>query len=538
MKLNILLVDDEPKVLRGLRAIIERSGEEWNIVGECRNGAEALEFMSENCPDVVITDIKMPCMSGLELVEKAKALSQDLKFIILSGYPDFKYAQQAIRLETVDYILKPPDYRDILKSIKKVEEQKIENEKKLKEEEELKDFKKSSMQIIKDKIFNEMLYKPKFSTAHHDRLKANEYSMFLERFALFIIRIDSFSFSIFDLTDDSQRRLEKFRECLQEVIYKRGGCIADFFDGTYCCFMNVDNESPVYLRGFAKDLQNELQRVCKDSVTIGISRAYKGPHMVNRAFNECLYILRNKVFHERSSIIYIDEVKMDKSAEGYPFELERRYIELLRYGDREKSIETLHKIIKRIVSISGHDPVVFKSRILEFLIAVSRELNEGGLSPHIQPDMVQDGRILNKLNSIDNIDDMEVLLNEYTQSMVGYFEMKNKPSCRRIINEIKNYIHNNYFNDISLRGIARQFFMNESYLSDLFKRETGISFISYLTKERVEKAKALLNQPDLKIYDISEMVGYKNPRYFNNVFKKHTGMTPFEYRERIGDYEK
>lgn len=126
MKLNILLVDDEPKVLRGLRSIIERSGEKWEVIGECRNGIEALDIISNSCPDVVITDIKMPCMDGLELVEKAKSIVPDLKFIILSGYPDFRFAQKALRLETVDYILKPPDYKDILKSIKKVEAHKLE----------------------------------------------------------------------------------------------------------------------------------------------------------------------------------------------------------------------------------------------------------------------------------------------------------------------------------------------------------------------------------------------------------------------------
>ena len=112
--LNIIIVDDEPKVLRGLRTIIDRSGEEWNITGEFKNGVEALAAIINEEPDVVITDIKMPCMDGLELVERAKDIAPNLKFIILSGFPDFSYAQKAIRLETVDYILKPPDYKDII----------------------------------------------------------------------------------------------------------------------------------------------------------------------------------------------------------------------------------------------------------------------------------------------------------------------------------------------------------------------------------------------------------------------------------------
>ncbi|HYE10120.1 MAG TPA: response regulator [Patescibacteria group bacterium] len=531
MKLRILLVDDEPKVLRGLRTIIDRANENWEIVGECRNGIEALALISQINPDVVITDIKMPCMDGLELVERVKETAPELKFIILSGYPDFKYAQKAIRLETADYILKPPDYKDILKSIKKVELQKLEKSARKEEEEELRKIREATVQPMRDKFFYEMIYRTDFYSANQDKIGVEDYNIFSSKFALFLVKPDDSSFFLFDATDEKLKRLSAFRESLQNIVYGRSGCIADFYDGTYCCFFNVESNDKEYLKSFAKVIREELSLKFAESITIGVSKAYDSPDKINRAYKECLNILRNKVFYEKNCIIYLEDIKADSSSEGYPLEHERKYIEALKFAEHERAVEILKKIIDRVVSISNQDPMVFKSLILEFTVAVARSLSDAGM-PGLSDSFPGKG-IYNKLNSLDNIGDVRDFLIEYTGSIADYFDKRNIPGCRKIINEIKLHIHNNYFTNISLRQIANEFFMNESYLSDLFKKETGVSFTSYLTKERMEKAKELLKQGDLKIYDISEMVGYSNPRYFNSVFKKYAGLTPFEYRERI-----
>jgi two-component system, response regulator YesN len=184
MKLKILLVDDEPKVLKGIRTIIDRANEEWDVVGECRNGVEAFEQILGKHPDVVITDIKMPCMGGLELVEKVKQIKPDLKFIILSGFADFSFAQQAIRLDTVDYLLKPPDYRDILKIIKKIEQQKHQMEVKVKEEEELKSFKKEAIVQLRDKFFHEALYRSELGRLQQHINGVEGFEAFYSRFGI------------------------------------------------------------------------------------------------------------------------------------------------------------------------------------------------------------------------------------------------------------------------------------------------------------------------------------------------------------------
>jgi two-component system, response regulator YesN len=530
MRLNILIVDDEPKVLRGLRTIIERSNEDWNIAGEYKNGVEALAAIINQCPDVVITDIKMPCMDGLELVERARSIAPELKFIILSGFPDFSYAQQALRLETVDYILKPPDFRDILKSLKKVEQLLDEKENKMKEEEALKTFKKTALLQLKDRLFMELLYKSDTNNLLPDKGNEGELECFYSQYALFIIKMDNFSFSVFNESGNELEKLAAFRKGVQASIYKRAGCVVDLYDGTFCCMLNVANSSPVFLKGMAREIHSELKNYAAD-LTIGISSVHNKPEKINMAYRECLYILRNKVFYEKDSIIIFCELKMESSSEGYPLDMEHKYIEALRFANFEKAAEILKELIEKVVAISNRDPIRFKSLIMEFLIVVVRNLSEEQHTEKLKSSM--SGGIYNKLNLMDNINDIKSLLLDYTKNIVDYFSEKNKPGCRKVINDIKNYVNCNYFNDISLRQISSEFFMNESYLSDLFKKETGVSFSSYLTRVRIEQAKTLLKQVDLKPHDISEMVGYSNSRYFNKVFKKYMGVTPFEYRERI-----
>ncbi len=530
MKLNIMIVDDEPKVLRGIRAIIERSGENWSITGEFKNGVEALAAIINDKPDVIISDIKMPCMDGLELVERAKDIAPDLKFIILSGFPDFSYAQQAIRLETVDYILKPPDYRDIINNLKKVEFMLEEKQNKLNEENELKYLKEIALNQTKDNLFTEIIYNNNISP-HQKGLK---FECFHSSFALLVIKLDSFSFSVFHETADSLNVLTNFRKVLQTAVYKRNGCIADLHDGSFCCLINMNNTSPVYVQGVARELRNELCLNNTGSITLGISRCYNSPDKLNTAFKECLHILRNKVFYNKNSILLFEELNLKNSPEGYPVDIEHKYVEALQFSNFEKAQTLLTEIIDRITAISV-DSTMFKGYIMEFAIVVMRNLFEDRSSDKTK--LPSTNEIYNKLSILDNRNDITDLLISYTKTIADYFDERNRPGCRKVIKDIKGYVTANYFNNISLRQIAKEFYMNESYLSDLFKKETGTSFSSYLSNVRIEQSKILLNQVDLLTQDIAEMVGYNDSRYFMKVFKKIVGMTPSEYRERILNHD-
>ena len=222
---------------------------------------------------------------------------------------------------------------------------------------------------------------------------------------------------------------------------------------------------------------------------------------------------------------------IENCSEEYTIDIEHKYIESLRFGDYEKAIVFLTELIDKVMLISNMNAAIYKSYIMEFIIMVMRNLFDDRIIDKIK--LPSTNEIFSKLDMLDNKNDIKELLFTYTGTIADYFNEKNKPGCRKVINEIKSYISINYFNDISLRQISKDFFMNESYLSDLFKKETGYSFSSYLSNVRIDQSKVLLAQVDLKIQDIAEMVGYNDSRYFIKVFRKITDMTPSEYRERI-----
>lgn len=535
VKLKILLVDDEPKVLRGLRSIINRADEEWEIIGECKNGLEALSAIEENAPDVVISDIKMPSMDGLELVRRAKEINNNLKFIILSGYADFTFAQQALKLDTVDYILKPPDFKDILSSIRKVENYKYDFNKNMEKDNELSSLRKRALEQRKAYVFQQLLYDMNSCAGNKNVELSDETKLFFSKYALFMIMPDNFSYFVFDASDEKIKRLGIFKERVFSSISKRNGCMVDLYDGTYCCILPVNSDSTVYLKNYAAELLDELSSDSDYSITIGISKVYDSPENISNAFKECLIILRNKVFFEKRSIICLEDISSNTDISSYPFELEHQYIESLKYVNNKKSEEILEHFVNKAIKISNQDPALFKGLITEFIIIVSRRLCD---DENVNLSSVFSSKtIYNNISRLDSIDDIKELLTDFTQNVSNYFKNKNSSGCRKIINDIKQYIRENYFKSITLRQVANDYFMNESYLSDLFKKETGCSFTKYLTKIRMERAKVLLKQMDLKTYDISEMVGYNDSRYFNKIFKKYYSMTPFEYRERVLNHE-
>ncbi|TCL61500.1 YesN/AraC family two-component response regulator [Hydrogenispora ethanolica] len=533
MTLKILLADDEPKVLRGMEMVIQRAGEDWEITGRARDGAGALQLIAQDRPDVVITDIKMPVMDGLELIERAKLVAPELQFIILSGYPDFQYAQQALKLGTVDYILKPPAYQDLLNSLKTVAAGKLGREAQKREEAELDALKRAAAQSRRERIFQELVYNPEPRILDDLTPDSREGGLFFAPFILCFIQLDNVTLAGLPAEEfeTNLQKLTLFREAVRKAMDARNGCVLDLHNGGYCCLLPATDHDPAALQSQVGALHAELSAQLAESLTIGMSEPHEQPDQFRAAYKECLVIMRNKFFFPKNSLIRFGEMNPMAGPDSYPLELEAEFLEAMHLGDGDRSSLILQQMIQKFRQIADRDSTKFKNLVAEFIVTVSGNLAENGAAA--LPRETANSEMIGKITASDNIDDLQALLSEYTKSIAAHFCAANKPGCRRIINHIITYIKNHYFNDISLRQIAADFFMNESYLSDLFKRETGVSFTNFLTEFRVEQAKALLRQLDLKTYEIAEMVGYKDVKYFNKVFKKHTGMTPNEYRERM-----
>lgn len=524
MTLKILLVDDEPKVLRGLEMVIKRAAPDgaWRITGQCKNGVEALRLIGAEPPDVVVTDIKMPGMDGLELVARAKAIAPDLWFIILSGYPDFKYAQQALKLGTVDYLLKPPDYKDLLGILARLAAQKNQAEQRRREAAELQAL------ALREQILMELVRHPGPALPDNLRPQGAALQFFDQTYLLCLVKMDNVSVFNWDEFEVNLPKLTLLQEAIGAAVHGRGGCLFDLHNGSYGCLFTVPDGPAAAADAMLSEVHAQLTARLGESITMAVSGMHCGAGQVGAAYQECLTAMRHRLFLAKNSVIRAADLPAAVAPESYPLELESQYLDSLRLGDCDRSLAILDEAVRQIAALSGRDAPAFQGYVTEFAAALTRYLTEAGAGSVLKEAI----GFAAKIAALDNIEDIRELLAAATRSVSQYFQNLNRPGCRKVINHMMAYVKKNYFHEISLRQIAAEVFMNESYLSDLFKRETGISFMTYLTRFRVEQAKELLPQLDLKIQEVAEMVGYQNAKYFNKVFKKHTGMTPFEFRER------
>lgn len=367
---KVIIVDDENPIRKGLITYVNWAEMGFSVAGEASNGNDAIELIRELKPHVVLTDIKMPRCTGIELMEKIKKDNIDIKIVVLSGYDEFEYAKAALKAGAVDYLLKPIEF--------------------------------DKLNEIFIKIKNE------YDKRNKEEIQNNRvYSLLKEQFQY------------------------------------------DFTNG------GIEKED-------IHNIENKLILLIKQYNSEGISK------LIQDTFN-----------------------KFSGKADVY-----NCYISFI-------------KILNRFLEASG-----IKSTDI------------------IDKKSVDFDRLMNR----ETVQDVTAELMDVFKNVIEYLGTRDFKYTNKIIEAVKKYIIENYSNNISLEMAANSVHMNHMYLSRLFKKETGVSFTDYLTDIRMQKAKKLMENVSIKLYEISEMVGYYSPKHFSKVFKKNTGVTPKQYRNNVIGY--
>lgn len=360
---NILLVDDEPLIRRGLRTIINRNFSNFAIVGEASNGLEALQLLQQNNVDVVISDIRMPFKDGIELVKDIHENYPYIFTIIISGYNDFEYAKQAIKYKVYEYLLKPIDTKEFIDLMKKLELE-LQNQ----------------------------------------------------------------------ITHENNKN--------------------------YLNLHITGNISSLFIIVHEKDLLLNIKLMNKQKVS----------NIIDSIFT-----------HVKDNNMSLFSVQ-------------------------QFTLELMSMICNELSSLFGN----------------------GDITSYIVGSYAKSLQIQNSFESI---------LSWFVHNILLIIDnMKNQKDCiteDETISKIKKYIKDNYYENITLNTLSEKFFLNPSYLSDLFKSETGENFLDFLTKIRIEKSLELMKDRELKIYEIAQMVGYNSEKHFHRTFKKITNLTPGDYRRSM-----
>lgn len=508
--INVLIVDDEKIVREGLTHIIDWPAFGFCICGEAANGEDALFKIRKYQPGLVLLDIRMPKMYGTDLIKQVRSEGFKGNFIILSGYSDFKYAQTALHLGVSFYLTKPIDEDELISAITKVKE-KIKKEKN----------EKNSL--------TQYLRKAK-TTVVYDLLTGTEFNPLINYVEL------GLSSSIYQVII-YESYTPYFHSYSFIELLTMGNKSTDAFE-----HISIDNQEVILLKG---DLGIKLLNSClrhyeegtqKGSPLDTIFLAY-GPTVSNLndlhiSYSVCHQLMNRRFFcNENQHVLSYKELpEVPKDPITLTSELSTSYsknlVNYIQAYNRRCLSEELTKL-KQMLYHSGDEIMNIKYFLVDIFLQVKQAIIHTYSS--IQIPFTHNAAII---ELIENKHYLYEILLYFSEQFEMIMHAIGNNSSESIFDDILHYINNNYSENLKLETIAPLFGYNNSYLGKIFSRKMGQSFNTYLDHVRITEATHLLEQTNMKVYEIATKVGYKNVDYFHQKFKKFIGQTPAEYRKK------
>ncbi|TVX97373.1 response regulator transcription factor [Cohnella terricola] len=532
---KVIIVDDEAVVRVGLKNTIDWAEHGFELIGDYANGREAWEAVELYKPELVISDISMPFMDGLELAGLIAAQYPYIKMIILTGFDEFEYAQQAIRLKVSDFILKPITAQEIRRLLEKVRSEMDEEARRREDLGRLNSQLKMSLPLLKER-FLERLAAVGLGRAE-----------IAEGFAYFDLPPVSplYLVMVVDIDDFGEREFRSYEHDAEFLRFAAYDIFKETLAKDHILLFRTreermvaivsgqENESLLYEQVYshAEEVRYHIEKYLKFTVTIGIGRACAQLERLPDAYKSALSVLDYRLLLGKNRVLSILDIEGKPSislAENPDWD--RKLASAVKTG----SVQEAHQLIENGIAElkSSHAPIdgcfLLVQKIVLSLINSMQELAVDERETSIAFQMS-----LTDVYRFKTLDEIETWLKEAVNAIVSAIADNRSRLTRMQIHRAVEYIETNYANDkMSLQDLCRHALMSTSYFSLVFKQHTGVTFIEYLTGIRIAKAKELLHHTALKFYEIAEQVGYKDPNYFSILFKKHTGMTPKDYREK------
>ena len=534
--LNLLVVDDEKYLVQSLVATYDWESMGISSVHTAYCAKDALNILSTAVIHIMITDIRMPGNSGLELIEKARECSPATKCILLSGYSEFEYAKKAVKLHAEGYLLKPVKEAELTELVTRTVEN-IEREQRESQE-------KQQLLYVLDKYLPVMRDDFLMNLLQGESFLPREFSKRLESlgldvrentpFVMMIIRIEQG----FENYDDSDKSLVEYavRNIGEEIFG------AEF--SVWSC-RNVDKSLPFLimprdgsvrsgitekLERCALLLQESVTHFLKGEISILLSDWGTFPDDVYDFYRGLIAVFR--AHPEKLDIFYMRDLKSEAAGKNAPlksFWMFPMMWRLLEAGRWDAAEGKLRELTSEIDGLSGAktDHLYQAAMILSFSFSWML---------HIQgrPVREQFGKNLPEISGHEAVQSVQGLLKwglRMIQMLKQNSEREAKSGSTFIIQQINRYVQTNFQNDISLQSIADHVFLHPAYVSKIYKSETGEGLSEYISRLRMEKAICLLRETNDKIGDISKKIGYQNPSHFSKLFRQYYDMTPEKYRE-------
>ncbi|MBY9079142.1 response regulator [Paenibacillus sp. HN-1] len=518
-----VLVDDEMYDLEGLRRLIPWSELGIEVVCGENKPLAALQFIENNDFDLLITDIKMPVLSGIELSRKAMETHPGLKTVFISGYQDFQYAKQALDLKANAYILKPVDDEEIVSVLRAVVgELELERRKEADDREDIETF-----DFIKNDVIRHLL---------EGTIDRGKLSAFLKRYPLdltfesacaVLIEADDVMLRLGSAPEAGQTQLDRLFQWLESYAAGRGLGVWCRLNRSQAALIYTGGEEGIESR--LEEMVAEARRSGTFTITVsygaGVTAAEDLPVSFSQArtfMNGKMFVGKNRVIPPGSSKTGIGKNVRDLSAvlEGmFGAMAGYRLVNICDYIDELFAVAAGFEHPVKVYQFSVH----IASR-LEAYLGTLNESFESLLGRGIEQ--------MDVIHQLETVDDIKRWLRNTLFHISEILFMKKQHKNRRLMEDIEHYIRERMAENITLREVANHFAYSPNHLGLLFKEHTGESFNEFLVRIRMERAIRLLDQHQYKIYEVADLVGYKNIAYFSRQFREYFNMTAADYRKQ------
>ncbi|MDP2424988.1 MAG: response regulator [bacterium] len=523
---KLLLVDDEDEVRGRISSLIDKhSG--FEVIGKAGNGHDAYELVEELRPDVVLTDIKMPFIDGIELARLLKRDFPTVKVAFISGYDEFKYAQEAIALNVISYLMKPLTSEDInhfLRDLKVLLDE--EYHRKFNIEAAMRHYHDSLPLIINHSI-NSMLISSEISQEQIARLSLYGMNLQPGKFVACLLEVES--------SEDSEEliALEKLRVLLEELMSSsfEQYPLKHHLIVQNGIFLFVKEHITPILRdidAFLYELLQTAEQYMNMRIRAGISAVFHQFEHLSEAYKETKKAIRYGKFLNTGRIVYISEVE-NKETKRIILDVEdiKEIENTAKFGTIEE-IKAMLRSRKKLIEeqngvIVAHD--LFVVSLANIILNFAQSINSD------TEDLVG-SRLLETMMSFTDVDHLFEWTEETLLRLRKRYIETSLSRTDEMLEKAMRYVQEHYTDaDLSLNQVCDYLDISISYLSMLMKREKNLSFNKYIVQVRMEKAKEYLRTTNLKIIDISLLCGYNEVYYFSHSFKKYTGESPKQYRE-------
>lgn len=551
---TVLVAEDEYEVREAIVSGTDWAGLGFRMAESAENGQEAWEMFAKEAPDLLLTDIRMPFMDGLQLAERVKRQYPGTRVVILSGYDEFEYAQRALKLSVDEYVLKPFSSGDLAHVLAKVRAVLDQEAAEKRDVEQLREHYRRSLPVLRENFLATLMMRP----MKHRELE--------EKSALYDIHLAGACFQVAVLSLDAAGPREQgqtgaspgsdhLKEQVpstisedQELLLFASLNIAEeiaaarnlgrvFLHQGQVVLLTIAQEGDTQAvtsgtMAAAEEIRQAIERYLKQTVTIGIGVVIQEPAGLSYSYKDAVLALDYRVILGGNRVISIADV-------------EQRHVEKVRFDElKEQSLvrclktgtaDELKEIVEGLFQGLAEAPVSVKEYqlyLMEIVTAVLRAAKDADAD--LDDLFGEHMATLAELYRFRTLAEAKAWLLGICTRLMGSIAVVRQSALHNLVEEAVAYTRANYGDsELSINKVCGRLHISAGYFSSIFKKETKLTFVAYLLHIRMEAAKELLRTTDLRALEIAGMVGYAEPNYFSFSFKKHVGMSPKEYRSSI-----